>query len=121
MQRSFCLNCKKEVKSDAKKCECGGESFAFGETLQVINGEIQCKCGSNKINRGMHMDYTDKYVNSGCCVTCGAAIGIETYRDKGSMMYWGDDYCDTPCGKYQKRVRNRQKLFDKRKTLGRVM
>lgn len=113
MQKSFCLKCKKEVSENTKKCKCGGESFAFGDTLQVVENEIQCQCGSKAILRGSHMDFTNKYVNSGSCAACGSPIGIETYRDKESMMYWGEDEEYEAKSKYEKKVLNRQKLYKK--------
>ena len=111
MQKSYCVKCKKEVNQNVKKCKCGGERFAFGETLKVTDGKITCQCGCSSIKRGMHTDYTDKYVESGACSNCGKAIGIEAYRDNESMMFWGDSSEDN----FEKETKysKRQKYYSK--------
>lgn len=47
-QKSYCLNCRKEVSNDTGKCDCGGHSFAFGD-LKVEGEKIVCKCGNDTL------------------------------------------------------------------------
>jgi len=86
-QKSYCTKCLKEVSSEIEKCECGGNNFAFGD-LQIKDGRILCKCGNDKFNRGMHMDFTNKATTTMVCTECGNVCGTEYYRDEEDMMYW---------------------------------
>jgi len=86
-QKSYCLNCRKEVSNDTGKCDCGGHSFAFGD-LKVEGEKIVCKCGNDTFNRTAHMDFTHKATTSMVCTKCGNLCGTEHYRDEEELMYW---------------------------------
>lgn len=87
MENKICIKCLAEVSGNIKKCKCGNRSFAFGD-LKIENGKIVCKCGNRDFNNTIHMDFTDRAVNSLACVECGNVCGTEYYRDKEDMMCW---------------------------------
>lgn len=92
MKVSYCMKCRKEVGEDIKQCECGCKMFAFGESGYFKfneEGNIVCKCGSEKFRRGSHIDYSNKAVNNYVCLNCNTLIGTESYRDEEDPMYWG--------------------------------
>jgi len=90
MDKSFCAQCKKEVSSDTKQCECGCRTFIFGCVKITEEGDITCTCGNESMKWAGHIDFKDKATTSYQCTTCGAGIGKEYYRDAEDMMYWGD-------------------------------
>lgn len=89
MDKSYCVNCKKEVPNDAKNCECGGHSFLYGN-VKIEDGKVTCKCGNDTMQFTSHMDFKDKAVTVYNCTQCGAVIGNEHYRDAEEMLLWGD-------------------------------
>ncbi len=90
MNKSYCVQCKKEVSEDTKQCECGCRTFAFGSIKVSEEGKLTCVCGNEMFQHTCHMDYADKATSSYQCTACGAGIGTEYYRDAEDMMYWGD-------------------------------
>ena len=88
-EKRYCVQCKKEVPNNAKQCECGCRTFAFG-SVKVINGKLTCICGNESFRQSCHMDFKDKATTTYQCTECGAPIGKEYHRDAEGMMYWGD-------------------------------
>lgn len=88
MSKSYCMNCKKEVTEEIKKCECGGRRFVYGDNIKVSENGFVCNCGSDKYKSTFHVDYKEKSVNNYVCANCKSAIGIENYRSEENMMYW---------------------------------
>ena len=89
-KKSYCVQCKKEVLSDTKQCECGCRTFAFGSVKVNEDGKLTCVCGNESLRQSCHMDFKNKATTTYQCTVCGATIGKEYYRDAKGMMYWGD-------------------------------
>ena len=89
MDKSYCVQCKKEVSNDTKECKCGCRTFAFGN-VKVEGKKLTCICGNDTMRFAAHMDAKDKATTSYQCAKCGAGIGTDYYRDAEDMMYWGD-------------------------------
>ena len=56
-----------------------------------IDGQIACeKCKTiNPLcKRGMHMDCTDKFINTYQCEKCGNQMSVITKRSKEDLAYW---------------------------------
>lgn len=92
MAISFCLKCKKEVSDTLELCECGSTSFVYCNEKKVFTfddeGNVVCQCGESNFKRGMHLDYTNKSDTTYTCANCSCVIGVESYRDEESRMYW---------------------------------
>lgn len=80
LKKSYCMNCKKEVSNDTKKCECGGTYFVYGENFKFTGKNIVCNCGSDKFKKGTHIDFTYKAVTNHICSNCGNQIQTESFR-----------------------------------------
>ena len=76
----YCVKCKKELKK--KKCDCGSLRTISGESIVIKNNKIVCECGETQFNKAIHVDYEEKYVDSGKCIGCNANVSIESYREK---------------------------------------
>lgn len=88
MAKSFCVQCKKEVSNDTKKCECGCRTFIFGNVRVNEKGNLSCICGNESMKWAGHVDLTDKATTGYQCTVCGAGIGEEHYRDAREKRYW---------------------------------
>jgi len=66
-----------------------GKTAFYG--VELIDGKTVCE-GCKKVNppakHNMHMDFTDKYVDSYTCNKCGNAISIKTKRSKQDQRMW---------------------------------
>lgn len=82
-QRVFCSDCFADLSDveNLEVCECGSKNFIYGETLVSKDGVLQCECGNNRMRNVVHMDFTDRFVNTYRCVGCGAAISVEGHRE----------------------------------------
>jgi hypothetical protein len=71
----------KELNENTIKCECGENTFIYGENFHFTEDDIMCDCGNIEFNLNFHENHKYKIITNCYCTNCKNTIVIENYKD----------------------------------------
>lgn len=82
-QKVYCMKCGKDLTGieNMEQCECGSKDFIYGETVVKTEKGFACKCGSEQMEKCVHINMNPKYITTYKCCGCGARISTEVYYE----------------------------------------